>query len=139
MYSGESIDLEHLDNYEVDHILPYSRSLDNSYMNKVLVKYTENQAKGNKTPYEYFGNTPRWDAFVGRVSAIKTTLGTHKISNLLNKDFEAKEEDFRQRNANDNAYAARYVRQVLNTAFPELRVDVRAGALTHYLRGQWGL
>lgn len=139
MYSGESIDLGHLNNYEIDHILPYSRSLDNSYMNKVLVKYTENQAKGNKTPYEYFGNTPRWDAFVGRVSAIKTTLGTHKISNLLNKDFEAKEEDFRQRNANDNAYAARYVRQVLNTAFPELRVDVRAGALTHYLRGQWGL
>ncbi len=139
MYSGESIDLGHLNNYEIDHILPYSRSLDNSYMNKVLVKYTENQAKGNKTPYEYFGNTARWDAFVGRVSAIKTTLGTHKISNLLNKDFEAKEEDFRQRNANDNAYAARYVRQVLNTAFPELRVDVRAGALTHYLRGQWGL
>ncbi len=138
MYSGESIDLEHLDNYEVDHILPYSRSLDNSYMNKILVKYTENQIKGNKTPYEYFGNTLRWDDFVVRVSATKT-LGARKIYNLLNKDFETTEDDFRKRNANDNAYAARYVRQVLNTAFPDLRVDVRAGALTHYLRGQWGL
>lgn len=138
MYSGEAIDLEHLDNYEIDHILPYSRSLDNSYMNKVLVKYTENQAKGNKTPYEYFGNTARWDDFVGRVSATKI-LGARKIYNLLNKDFETSEEDFRERNANDNAYAARYVRQILNTAFPDLRVDVRAGALTHYLRGQWGL
>ena len=138
MYSGEAIDLEHLDNYEIDHILPYSRSLDNSYMNKVLVKYTENQAKGNKTPYEYFGNTAKWADFMGRVSATKT-LGARKIYNLLNKDFEASEEDFRQRNANDNAYAARYVRQILNTAFPDLRVDVRAGALTHYLRGQWGL
>ena len=138
MYSGEAIDLEHLDNYEIDHILPYSRSLDNSYMNKVLVKYTENQAKGNKTPYEYFGNTARWDVFVGRVSATKT-LGARKIYNLLNKDFEASEEDFRERNANDNAYAARYVRQILNRAFPDLRVDVRPGTLTHYLRGQWGL
>ncbi len=138
MYSGEAIDLKHLDNYEIDHILPYSRSLDNSYMNKVLVKYTENQDKGNKTPYEYFGNTERWDEFVGRVSATKT-LGARKIYNLLNKNFEVSEEDFRKRNANDNAYAARYVRQILNAAFPELRVDVRAGALTDYLRGQWGL
>lgn len=138
IYSGEAIDLAHLDNYEIDHILPYSRSLDNSYMNKVLVKYTENQGKGNKTPYEYFGNTAKWNDFVGRVSATKT-LGARKIYNLLNKDFSATEEDFRERNANDNAYAARYVKQILNTAFPELRVDVRSGALTHYLRGQWGL
>ncbi|MDE6571188.1 MAG: type II CRISPR RNA-guided endonuclease Cas9 [Alphaproteobacteria bacterium] len=139
MYSGEAIDLAHLDSYEIDHILPYSRSLDNSYMNKVLVKYTENQAKGNKTPYEYFGNTARWDDFAGRVSALKVGLGTRKVHNLLNKDFDASEEDFRERNEHDNAYAARYVKQVLNTAFPDLRVDVRAGALTHYLRGQWGL
>ena len=139
MYSGETIDLNNLDNYEIDHILPYSRSLDNSYMNKVLVKSTENQQKGNKTPYEYLGNTAKWDEFVGRVYATKTTLGTRKVYNLLNKDFSGTEEDFRDRNANDNAYVARYVRQVLNTAFPELRVDVRSGSLTHYLRGQWGL
>lgn len=138
MYSGERIELANLDAYEVDHIFPYSRSLDNSYTNKVLVKYTENQAKGSKTPYEYFGNTPRWDEFVGRVSATKG-LGARKIRNLLNKDFETDETEFRERNACDNAYAARYVRQVLNTAFPDLRVDVRSGALTHYLRGQWGL
>ncbi|MDE5615674.1 MAG: hypothetical protein K2I81_02475 [Alphaproteobacteria bacterium] len=73
------------------------------------------------------------------MSALKSGLGASKVSNLLNKNFEASEDDFRQRNANDNAYAARYVRQILNTAFPDLRVDVRAGALTHYLRGQWGL
>ena len=139
IYSGEMIDLNNLDNYEIDHILPYSRSLDNSYMNKVLVKSTENQQKGNKTPYEYLGNTVKWDNFVGRVYATKMTLGTRKVYNLLNEDFSSTEEDFRNRNANDNAYAARYVRQVLNIAFPELRVDVRSGALTHYLRGQWGL
>ena len=138
MYSGDGIDLAHLDNYEIDHILPYSRSLDNSYMNKVLVKYSENQAKGDKTPYEYFGDTKRWDDFVGRVSATKS-LGARKIYNLLNKNFNADEAEFRERNACDNAYAARYVRQVLNAAFPDLRVDVRSGALTHYLRGQWGL
>lgn len=138
MYSGESIELKQLDNYEVDHILPYSRSLDNSYANKVLVKHSENQAKGNKTPYEYFGNTPKWEEFVQRVAATKS-LGNRKIHNLLNKDFNADESDFRERNACDNAYAARYVRQVLNTAFPDLRIDVRSGALTHYLRGQWGL
>lgn len=138
MYSGEEINLANLDNYEVDHILPYSRSLDNSYANKVLVKRTENQNKGNKTPYEYFGKTSKWDDFVGRVTATKS-LGNRKIHNLLNKDFSVDESDFRERNACDNAYAARYVRQILSKAFPELRVNVCNGSLTHYLRGQWGL
>lgn len=39
---------------EIDHILPYSRSFDDSYSNKVLVLSEQNQLKGDKTPFEAF-------------------------------------------------------------------------------------
>ena len=39
---------------QIDHILPYHRSFDDSQNNKVLVKWTENQEKGDRTPYEWF-------------------------------------------------------------------------------------
>ncbi|MGN0918293.1 MAG: type II CRISPR RNA-guided endonuclease Cas9, partial [Oxalobacter sp.] len=38
---------------EVDHILPYSRSFDDSKNNKALVFTWENRDKGNRTPFEY--------------------------------------------------------------------------------------
>jgi CRISPR-associated endonuclease Csn1 len=39
--------------WEIDHILPYSRSFDDSRMNKILIHRIANQAKGERTPWEY--------------------------------------------------------------------------------------
>ena len=39
---------------EIDHILPYSRSLDDSTANKAVCKRKANRDKGNKTPWEAF-------------------------------------------------------------------------------------
>ncbi len=74
MYSGKYIEPHRLfeEGYtEVDHILPYSRSLDDSYNNKTLTLGTENQRKGNKIPYEYMGNTSIWNDFETRVQSNK--------------------------------------------------------------------
>ena len=47
---------------EVDHILPYQRSADDSYMNKVVCMASANQEKGNKTPHEWLGrDSQRFD------------------------------------------------------------------------------
>jgi CRISPR-associated endonuclease Csn1 len=138
VYSGEPIDLDNLDNYEIDHILPYSRSLDNSLNNKVLVKYAENQAKGNKTPFEYLEPLGLWTEFSERVNATMS-LGSRRKYNLLNTKFADDEAGFRERNSNDNAHMAIRAKKIFNDAFPDLRVDVRAGSLTAFLRGQWGL
>ena len=48
---------------QVDHIIPFSRSADDGYNNKILVFADENQKKGNKTPFEYMGNTPNWEIY----------------------------------------------------------------------------
>ncbi len=54
VYSGENISEEMVlsEKVEIDHILPFSRTLDNSRSNKVLVLASENRTKKNKTPYE---------------------------------------------------------------------------------------
>lgn len=53
MYSGEQIDLDHLTDqsyYDIDHIYPRSKILDDSLDNKVLVKSKLNRDKTNKYP-----------------------------------------------------------------------------------------
>lgn len=54
-YSGESIPEGHLlsSDYEIDHIIPYSKSKLNSFTNKTLVTKKANQEKGDRVPLEY--------------------------------------------------------------------------------------
>lgn len=54
MYTGKTIAKNMLFNgtVDVDHILPYSRTLDDSKNNKVVCLREVNQAKGNRTPWE---------------------------------------------------------------------------------------
>ena len=152
IYSGARIDINRFDEegyLDVDHILPYSRSLDNSYNNKVLCLSSENRKKGNKTPFEYFKNTnsEEWDNFVGRVQTINNRK---KKDNLLNTSFSDTENEvaFRERNANDNSYISRYVKQYLEEGIDfsqsarqdiKNRIQMRPGSLTDYLRHCWGL
>jgi CRISPR-associated endonuclease Csn1 len=58
MYSGTQIDIQKLITdpkaYEIDHIIPFSISLDDSYSNKALITPLANQIKGNLTPFSYY-------------------------------------------------------------------------------------
>lgn len=47
MYSKEILDLNHLSDYDVDHIVPQCLIKDDSFDNKVLVKRTANNEKGD--------------------------------------------------------------------------------------------
>ena len=150
IYSGKSIDLTKLDEIgylQVDHILPYSRSLDDSYNNKVLCLTEENQNKGDRTPYEYFKSTTskNWDDFKARVRLLHNKS---KENNLLMENFDEREVDFRSRNANDNSYIAIYAKKYCEDGIDfsqskitdiKNRVQVRSGGLTAFLRYQWGL
>lgn len=151
IYSGKAIDLRRLDENgycDVDHIIPYSRSLDDGQNNKVLCLAEENRKKGSQTPYEYLEPLGRWEEFETVVNTTPS-INRYKRNNLLNKDYKEKENDleFRERNANDNSYIARYVKRYLEDAVDfsasscaiKNRIQVRTGSLTDYLRHQWGL
>jgi CRISPR-associated endonuclease Csn1 len=157
-YSFAPIDLSRLlepGYVEIDHVLPYRRSYDNSKNNKVLVLTKENRDKGDRTPYEHLGgpyDNPRWIQFVAFVE------GNHyraaKKSRLLRKNFgEDEAREFRERNLNDTRYICKffknYVERYLQfaskvgtdgTAKPTAkRCVVVNGGLTSLLRARWGL
>ncbi|WP_455941203.1 type II CRISPR RNA-guided endonuclease Cas9 [Helicobacter pullorum] len=160
VYSGRKITLANLKEQgalEIDHILPYSRSSDDSYMNKVLVFTNENQNKGNKTPYEAFGgDSQKW----GEIESLALRSGypKKKAKRILDKGFGDREAGFKRRNIVDSGYIARlianYTKEYLkflpldsheNTALiagekdSKIHVEAVKGMLTATMRHFWGL
>jgi CRISPR-associated endonuclease Csn1 len=131
--------------YQVDHILPWSRFGDDSYLNKTLCCVACNQHKRGRTPFEWFDadKTPgEWDAFAARVEGFKEMKGLKK-RNFKLKDAAAVEEKFKARNLTDTQWATRLLADELKRMFPskgdERRVYTRPGAVTSKLRRAWGL
>lgn len=109
VYSAKDIRIADLQNpqaLEIDHIIPYSRSLDDSLNNKVLCLVQENRQKRNQIPAEYFGiDTPKWEDFKQRITA--SALPKPKRDRLLKLKIE-EEEKFIERNLRDTSYITRY-------------------------------
>lgn len=151
MYSGEQInarDLFHKDLVDIDHIVPYSISFDDSYHNKVLVKTKYNREKGNKLPYEYFGHQEeRWKKYEILVDV--NIRDSRKRQLLLKHHFtEEERKAFRERNLTDTKYITttvyNLIRNHLKMAdFSDLKkkqhVFAVNGAITSYMRKRWGL
>ena len=57
-FSGKPISLAQLFNgeAEIEHILPFKRTLDNSIANLTVAMRWANRLKGNRSPYEAFGS-----------------------------------------------------------------------------------
>lgn len=152
LYSGQNLDLARLFEpgyVDVDHIIPYSRCFDDSYQNKVLVLTKENRQKGNRLPYEYFGqNEVRWHQFEARVETL--IRDSSKQKKLLKQIFtDAESADFIERNLKDTQYITRVVYNLIRNhlefanskynrknASPVYPVN---GAVTAMLRKRWGV
>lgn len=152
MYSGNRIIAERLfePNYvQIDHILPISKSMNDSCNNKVLVIADENQNKGNRTPFEYFGNDEkRWHEFEARVNTLNNR---EKQRNLLKKTItEEDQKEFISRNINDTRYMSKLLLEIFNKYLKMTPVKQEenkkrkvvysvSGATTSYLRKCWGI
>src|SRR3546814_4258714 len=58
---------------EVEHILPSSRTFDDSAANKVIAHRSCNREKAHQPPSEQRGGTPRWDGIAEQVAHIDKT------------------------------------------------------------------
>lgn len=129
---------------QVDHILPWSRSGDDSFVNKTLCFAEANQKKKGRTPFEWFSadqDDKCWDAFSARVETLKGMKGRKK-RNLLLKDAGVLEKKFRERNLNDTRYACRALVDILSNLYADdgrRHVFARPGPLTDRLRRAWGV
>ena len=147
LYTGEYIEPSWIasgDNrVQVDHILPWSRFGDDSFINKTLCVARANQAKKNRTPFEWFeADRLDWPLFASRVEACKEMKGRKKGGFYLRKNAREVEETFRSRNLGDTRYATRLLLEMLGRLYPEdgkRHVFARPGQLTAKLRRAWGL
>lgn len=149
-YSQEKMDINRLfeKGYaEVDHIIPYSRSFDDTYKNKVLVLTKENREKRNQTPMEYLKDKPgRKEKFVAWVKS--TIRDCRKRENLLRETYTDEEAgEWKQRNLQDTQYISRFLYNYLRKNIiladghtsRKKRIIPFNGAVTGYVRKRWGI
>ena len=151
-YTGRSIPMKALvgehPQFDIEHIIPFSRSLDNSFANKTLCYHEENRKeKGNKTPHEAYHGTNKWDAIITRVRRFKadSRLAARKLA-LFQTEKLPDPEDFGERQLNDTRYMAKlageYSALLYGGQIDEQRIRrirVSPGRVTHYLRQRWNL
>ena len=139
IYSGKTINLKTLfsADIEIDHILPFSQSLDDSYMNKVVCLAAENRIKGQNTPVDAFGNnTDKWEQITQAISRWPQNIAK-KRDRFYMKEHDLLNSDFINNQLSDTRYICKEAGSYLKT----LGVDVTftRGIITDWLRHQWQL
>lgn len=136
IYTGRTIPPEKLfgGEIDIDHILPYPRSLDDSMANRVVCYRYANQQKGDQTPYEWLAepDPQRYEEALQRAKKLRH-FGKH--ARFLRKNVELGE--FIERQLVDTSYISRAAVQYVK----QLGVDVLGtkGQYTAHLRWLWGL
>ncbi len=144
-YTGEQISLERLfrpgSDIEIEHILPLSKTLDDSLANKTLAVRTANRDKGDQTPYEAFGHNPgayNYIEILERAEHLPKKKSYRFAENAMER-FLREDKDFAARALNDTAYLSQMAREYMSTVTPWNQVWVVPGQLTGLLRRQLGL
>ena len=124
---------------DIDHILPYSRTLDDGGSNKTLCLKEANRAKRNKSPSEAAQDGMRIWALDGENLKHIPVNKSWRFAPDAMARFEG-ERDFLDRALVDTQYLSRIAREYLDRLFTEGgHVWVVPGRLTEMLRRHWGL
>jgi CRISPR-associated endonuclease Csn1 len=145
-YTGEQISIERLlsDDVEIEHILPFSMTLDDSMNNKTVAMRRANRDKGNRTPFDAFGRQAEpgydYEAILQRAALMPRQKAKRFAADGYQRWLQD-DKGFLARALNDTAYLSRIAREYLSVLFPPNTIKVRAipGRLTALLRGKFGL
>jgi CRISPR-associated endonuclease Csn1 len=142
-YSGKQISISMLlsDQVEIEHILPFSRTLDDSLNNKTVATRQANRIKGNRTPWEAVAdfNAQGWpvEGMLDRAELMprnkRYRFGPDGYSKWLKED-----KSFLARALNDTRHLSRVAKEYLSLICPQ---NTRAipGQMTAMLRAKFGL
>ncbi len=146
IYSGKVISPEKLfgegGGVEVDHILPRSRTLDDSQANKVVCLRDANAGKGDKTPYEWLAssNLDQYENVCQRAGKLMKNgkMPYSKYRRFIQKELDL--DKFIARQLTDTGYITKATAEYVRCLFEqEHNVLGLKGQLTAELRWHWGL
>jgi CRISPR-associated endonuclease Csn1 len=144
IYTGQQISIEMLFSgaVEVDHILPFSATLDDSSDNRLLCMREANREKRKRSPYEAFGHRPDWEDIAARAARLPRGKRWRFEPDAMSH-FDA-QGGFLARQLVDTQYLSRLAREYLGALYPDRgegssHVWVSPGRLTEMLRRSWGL
>lgn len=134
--------------FDIEHIIPFSRSFDNAFGNKTLCYHEVNRhVKKRKTPFEAFGSSREWPEILERVRRFNAPIRLlrRKLA-LFETERLPDREEFINRLLSDTRYLAVAAREYLGLLFGgvvdsegRLRVQVTPGGCTSFLRSAWNL
>lgn len=144
-YTGQTINISDVlgsdGKIQIEHIIPKSISLDDSFANKTLCDAKFNGEKGELTPYKFYQiNSDKklwgvnsWDDVKNR--AFK--LLPYRKAKRFTAETDFKPDGFIERQKNDMRYMSKKAKELLSN----ICEDVRAmpGSLTAELRHLWGV
>jgi CRISPR-associated endonuclease Csn1 len=141
-YTAKAISVTQLFSGEVqiEHIHPWSRSLNDSFANKTLCYADENRKKGDKTPYEFYGSDElNWSGIKERaLKLFSDTAAYPKAYQKFKRFVQVKfDDDFSSRQLNDTRYISKEAKDYLSLVCK--KVNVAPGQMTANLRQKWGL
>jgi len=144
VYTGQQISIEMLFSgaVEVDHILPFKDTMDDSNGNRLLCMREANRRKRKRSPYEAFSHQPDWEDIAARAARLPREKRWRFEPDAMSR-FDA-QGGFLARQLIDTQYLSRLAREYLSALYPERgegssHVWVSPGRLTEMLRRSWGL
>jgi CRISPR-associated endonuclease Csn1 len=142
-YSGVQISAAMLlsDEVEIEHILPFSQTLDDSLNNKTVSLRQANRVKGNNTPWEAFGKQTQagfdYQAILQRAELMPKSKRYRFAEDGLQRWLK-EDKNFLPRALNDTKHLSKVAREYVSLICPQ---DTRVipGQMTAMLRGKFGL
>jgi CRISPR-associated endonuclease Csn1 len=147
-YCGQTISKEiFVQRSDIEHIIPLSQLADDSLENKTIACTECNHEKSNKTPYEAWRRTGKWEKLLDRYnieldkrskhyqnnpkkpyySDIK--MSSRKIKRILADDIKEFKNQFSLRQLNDTRYIATQAVDYLRILFKDIKSDKKDSEL----------
>jgi CRISPR-associated endonuclease Csn1 len=143
-YSGEQISATMLlsEQVEIEHILPFSETLDDSLNNKTVAKRQANRIKGNRTPWQaredFAAQGWSYDGIVERAKQIPNKAKRDRFAEDGLQRWLKEDKSFLARALNDTRHLSKVAREYLSLVCPQ-NTRVIPGRMTAMLRAKFGL
>jgi CRISPR-associated endonuclease Csn1 len=142
LYTNQGLATVHLDDLQIEHIVPRAQGGPDAVVNYVLTTLETNKEKGDRTPYQWFEakGFAGWDAYVKRVNDRVTDLRNKKVKLLTSHN--AAELVRRYTALAETAWIARLAQTLVALYFGwpirseegERRITIVSGGLTARVR-----